>query len=139
MKLRVFTRVFGVAIIIVILLFLSKVFYTNTPLHRDIDIAICLIFTLSALLSDSRYIEELNISDDKVFINYITHFLKSRAVSLQFSDIQQVKLTRNRWPGIWPSFLIVRMKDKVLMYRVITARIYKQLEHQIAGVHFFEN
>jgi hypothetical protein len=133
MKLRVFTRVFGVAIIIVILLFLSKVFYTNTPLHRDIDIAICLIFTLSALLSDSRYIEELNISDDKVFINYITHFLKSRAVSLQFSDIQQVKLTRNRWPGIWPSFLIVRMKDKVLMYRVITARIYKQLEHQIAG------
>ena len=139
MKLRIFLRIYGIPVFLGIILILSL--FWEVPVFKTfVRIFFFASILFSALLSDTKYIQDISVENDKLVIIYITQFLKTRTIEIPRDQIAQVKLPG--WiifSGIWPPALHIKVDDRWMLFSISGKRKYSEVQSELASAQLVKS
>lgn len=132
-------RIYGIPVILAIILILSLSW--DVPLFKTFIRFIFLGSILfSAMLNDSKYVQDLTVENDRLVITYVTQFLKIKTIEIPRDKISQVKLPK--WiifSGIWPPALYLKIDGDWMIFSILDKHKYNQIQSELASAQLVKS
>ena len=133
MRLKVFLRIYGIPSVLAIILIISL--SMDLPVFKTF---IRLVFLgsilFSAMLNDTKYVQDLYVERERLVITYVNQFLKVKTIEIPKETISQIKFPK--WiifSGIWPPNLYVKVDGEWMIFSIFNKHQYHQIQAELAS------
>lgn len=132
MKLRVFIRVYGIPILLLIIL-LARLSLGMTTFSTFGKTLFFVSVAAAALLTDRRYVERFAIQGDRLVIISVNQFLQRKTDNFPLSEISDVKLSKRKsYALVWPPYFDFLIDSERRTYTVVSKNLYEHIQGQLA-------
>src|SRR5690349_23698679 len=130
MKLRVFIQAYGIVLLLAISV-AFKIIGEESAFRLMTGIVFLAAIAFGMLLADKKYILSFFVMDKNITVNYLNHFLQSRQVQIDFSEITDVRLSKRTWFAfIWSPVLQIRTSGERYEFYVLKKELYEHIQKE---------